>query len=280
MSNWEEPFTQGPAHTGGPASSMIREEPTTGRTTLMPRPGKFLLTFFALCCVSLAGLATAATAGKGMRSVEVGNKLCKTTGGGRFVDIPDFPGEEIDRRLLKDIRWMEKRWDIFVSDGYSNDGVHAANGEHPLGLALDIVPNKAAGGTWKKIDRLAAWAEPRQNQPRAPFRWVGYDGDAGHGRKNHLHLSYSHSDAKPYHPAKTIYTVNCPKSRVKTGGGGGGNGGGGGKGGNGGGGGVGSGGSGSTGGTGAGGIGARSVMREIQSQQANDSSVETGGEGF
>ncbi len=44
------------------------------------------------------------------------------------------------------------------------DDVHSINGEHPVGLALDIVPNKAAGGSWNDIDRLAgvggAEAEP------------------------------------------------------------------------------------------------------------------------
>ena len=29
--------------------------------------------------------------------------------------------------------------------------------------------------------------------PRPPFRWVGYDGDAGHGCGNHLHLSWNHA---------------------------------------------------------------------------------------
>ena len=38
-------------------------------------------------------------------------------------------------------------------------------------------PDSRRGGTWNVIDRLAKWAEPRQNQPRAPFRWVGYNVD-------------------------------------------------------------------------------------------------------
>ena len=29
--------------------------------------------------------------------------------------------------------------------------------------------------------------------PRPPFRWVGYEGDAGHGCGNHLHLSWNHA---------------------------------------------------------------------------------------
>ena len=260
----------------------------------MAKQMKIVAATAALACVALA-LAAPAGAGKGMRSTELGNRLCKTSGGGKFVGIPDFPGERIDRRLLSDIRWMERRWDILVTDGYSDDPAHAANGEHPIGLAADIVPNKAAGGTWKKIDRLAAWAEPTQNQPRAPFRWVGYDGDAGHGRKDHLHLSWSHSDTKPFTPARTVYTVRCP------GDGGGGSGDGGGKGdGGGGGGGIqagsggkdggdkdgkgGHGGGGITPGAGGdrstGGIGLRTVERRIERQQASGSSVETGGIGL
>ncbi len=132
-----------------------------------------------------------------MHSTKLGPRLCETTGGGKFVRIPGFPGEMIDRRLLTDIRWLQSRYPIFITDGYSMDDVHATNGEHPIGLALDIVPDKAEGGRWADITRLARWAEPRQNHPRLPFRWVGYDGDANHGRGNHLHLSWSHSVTRP-----------------------------------------------------------------------------------
>ena len=156
--------------------------------------------------LAIAGLAAAST----MHSTKLSPRLCETTGGGKFVRIPGFPGEMIDRRLLTDIQWIERRWPIFITDGYSMDDVHAQNGEHPIGLALDIVPNKAAGGTWNDIDRLAAWAEPKQNQPRAPFRWVGYNGDAGHGRGDHLHLSWSHSVTQPGRPAKVVDTIRCP----------------------------------------------------------------------
>lgn len=166
-----------------------------------------LLALSATCLLALAG-----DAGARMVSHKLGPTLCETTGGGRFVAIPGFPGERIDRRLLRDIRWIEKRYPIFITDGYSRDPVHSQNGEHPIGLALDIVPNRAEGGTWSDIDRLARWAEPRQNRPRAPFRWVGYDGDAGHGRGNHLHLSWSHSETRPGRPAKLVETIRCPGS--------------------------------------------------------------------
>ena len=145
-----------------------------------------------------------------MRSTELSSGICKTTGGGRFVRIPGFPGEKIDVRLLPDVEWMVERYSIFISDGYSTDPVHAAQGEHPLGLAVDILPDKERGGSWRQVDALAAFAEPKQNRPTPPFRWVGYDGDGGHGRGNHLHISWSHSDSKPGRPARVVYTMICP----------------------------------------------------------------------
>lgn len=110
--------------------------------------------------------------------------------GGRIVPIPGMPGESIDRRILGDVLEIIKKYKALVTDGYAPTG-HAAGGEHPLGLAVDLVPGP--GGSWDMIDKLARWAEPKQNQPRAPFRWVGYTGDANHGRGNHLHLSWQHS---------------------------------------------------------------------------------------
>ena len=160
---------------------------------------------------ALAVLVAAPFSSARMQSVEISNKVCKTTGGGKFVDIPGFPGEKIDRRLLQDIKHLRRKYKIFITDGYSTDPVHSANGEHPRGLALDIVPNFAAGGTWNDIDKLAKWAEPSQNQPRSPFRWVGYNGDSGHGSGHHLHLSYSHSGSAFGKPAETVWSIKCPK---------------------------------------------------------------------
>ena len=171
---------------------------------------KAKISLLAAAALTLLAMVPASSSAR-MQSVEVSNKLCRTTGGGKFVDIPRFPGEKIDRRLLRDIRMLRRKYNIFITDGFSRDRAHSINGEHPLGLALDIVPNFAAGGSWNDIDRLAAWAEPRQDQPRAPFRWVGYNGDSGHGRGHHLHLSYSHSPSPPYEPADTMYSVRCPE---------------------------------------------------------------------
>lgn len=159
------------------------------------------------------GAYLAASAPAKMTTTKISNKVCKTTGGGKFVRIKQFPGEKIDRRLRRDIRYLIRKFDIYITDGYSLDPVHSANGEHPIGLALDIVPNFSTGGNWNKIDRLASWAEPSQNVPRAPFRWVGYNGDAHHGRGHHLHLSYSHSVTSYNKPARTVYSIKCPRGK-------------------------------------------------------------------
>ncbi len=176
----------------------------------IPRAPKMILALLA------AGLLVAGVAAVGvakMRTERIDQRLCQTTGGGRFVAIPGFPGERIDRRLLRDVRWMVRRYKVFITDGFSTDPIHSAKGEHPIGLALDIVPNKAAGGRWRDVSRLARWAEPRQNQPRPPFRWVGYNGDPNHGRGHHLHLSWAHSPAKFGKPARTVYSIRCPGAR-------------------------------------------------------------------
>jgi hypothetical protein len=116
----------------------------------------------------------------------------RLVGGGRIIPIPGQTGMTIDERIVGDLRFLVAKFHISVTAGYAPSG-HAAGGEHPLGLAVDIVPG--VGGSWDDIDALARWAEPQQNHPRPPFRWVGYDGDSGHGRGHHLHLSWLHGPA-------------------------------------------------------------------------------------
>jgi hypothetical protein len=172
---------------------------------------RWIRALIALPLIVVIAGAMAYPAAAEMRSTLIDRHLCKTVGGGRFVDIPGFPGEKIDRRLLADIRWMKRRYHIFITDGYSTDRAHARNGEHPIGLAADIVPYKDRGGTWSDIGALARKAEPRQDEPIAPWRWVGWNGDPNHGRKNHLHLSWMHSETKPKDPARVVYTRKCPE---------------------------------------------------------------------
>lgn len=142
-------------------------------------------------------------------------------GVGKIVPIPaSIPHEEgdmVDKRILPDLRWIAARYPIYVTDGYSGplpNGEHAGcnrchtrGSDHYNGLAVDLVPLNGDGrcdATWTAITRLAQWAEPVQNKPRPPFRWVGYDGDAGHGCGNHLHLSWNHATAAEYTLAQWV----------------------------------------------------------------------------
>lgn len=142
-------------------------------------------------------------------------RLRSIKGGGRFVPIPGMPWARLDRRLLPDLLYLVKRYHVRVGDGYAPTG-HEPLGEHPLGLAVDLTPGP--GGSWRSVARLARWAEPRQNRPRPPWRWVGWTGDPHHGsprtcrpRPNcpaHLHLSWAHSPGRPRRPVRTVWVFD------------------------------------------------------------------------
>jgi hemolysin type calcium-binding protein len=138
--------------------------------------------------------------------------LRSITGGGRFVPIPGEPWARVDRRIVRDVLYLIRRYHVQVGAGYAIDG-HELHGEHPLGLAVDLYPGP--GGSWRTVAKLAKWAEPRQNHTRPPFRWVGWNGDYNHGDPQHcrakrgctahLHLSWSHTPSKPRHAARTVW---------------------------------------------------------------------------
>jgi len=134
------------------------------------------------------------------------------------ASVPHEPGDMVDRRIVPNLRWLAKRFPIYVTDGYSGRlpgsgrhvgcrGCHVRGSDHHNGLAVDIVALNGSGGcdrAWRGITRLARWAEPRQNRPRAPFRWVGYDGDSGHGCGHHLHLSWEHAAVRQFQIAQWV----------------------------------------------------------------------------
>jgi hypothetical protein len=171
----------------------------------------------ALAVLTLLGIGIWAlsSASAGPVSTRIAN------GPGKIVPIPAAiphePGDMVDRRIVPDLLWIARRYPIYITDGYSGplpNGTHVGcnrchthGSDHYNGLAVDIVPIE--GGTscdraWLPITRLAHWAEPRQNHPVPPFRWVGYDGDAGHGCGNHLHLSWNHAPAPEYTLAEWV----------------------------------------------------------------------------
>jgi RTX calcium-binding nonapeptide repeat (4 copies) len=142
-------------------------------------------------------------------------RLRPIIGGGRFVPIPGQSWALVDRRILANVLYLIRRYHVRVGDGYAIYG-HAPRGEHPLGLAVDLYPGP--GGSWRELGRLAKWAEPRQNRPRPPFRWVGWNGDDNHGDPRHcrpvrgcpphLHLSWAHSPGKPRRPVRKVWVFD------------------------------------------------------------------------
>jgi hypothetical protein len=123
----------------------------------------------------------------------------------------------VDNRIVPNLIWIARRYPIYVTDGYSGrlpngehagcHGCHVKGSDHHNGLAVDIVPVNGSAKcdvAWRGITRLAKWAEPRQNRPAPPFRWVGYDGDAGHGCGHHLHLSWEHAVVPQFQIAEWV----------------------------------------------------------------------------
>jgi hypothetical protein len=173
-------------------------------------PLALLLTLTLLGCwtASRAGAAAPAT-----RLVHATGEIVPIP-----ASVPHEEGDMVDRRIVPDLRWIASRYPIYITDGYSGplpngehvgcNLCHVRNSDHYNGVAVDIVPLNGTLGkcdaSWAPITRLAHWAEPVQNQPRPPFRWVGYDGDEGHGCGNHLHLSWEHAAAPMFQLAEWV----------------------------------------------------------------------------
>jgi hypothetical protein len=179
----------------------------------------FAAALAVLVCLWGAARATAATIAPPAEAPPASTRIVYSPG--RIVAIPDAipheAGDMVDSRILPDLRWIAKRYPIYVTDGYSGplpsgrhvgcDECHVKGSDHYNGVAVDLVPQEPSSrcdSHWSEITRLALWAEPRQNAPVAPFRWVGYNGDAGHGCGNHLHLSWNHAPAKQFQLAEWV----------------------------------------------------------------------------
>jgi hypothetical protein len=186
-----------------------------GTLDISPRRTHRRLAPLALAAIALLAAWAAAPAS----AAPIPTRIAYATG--ELVPIPaSIPHEEgdmVDRRIVPNLRWLAARFPIYVTDGYSGKlpsgehvgchGCHVRNSDHYNGLAVDIVALNGSGGcdrAWNGITRLAHWAEPVQDRPRAPFRWVGYDGDAGHGCGHHLHLSWEHAIAPMFELAEWV----------------------------------------------------------------------------
>jgi hypothetical protein len=165
-----------------------------------------------LACLALAPAASGGPTG--IRIVRSPGKIVPIP-----ASVPHQAGSMIDKRLIPNLKYLVAHFPIYISEGYAGPlpgnpkktvgcpRCHVADSDHKNGLAVDIGPlnwSPRCDKHWKGITRLANWAEPKQNRPRAPFRWVGYNGDAGHGCGNHLHLSWTHADAKRFKIASWV----------------------------------------------------------------------------
>jgi hypothetical protein len=181
--------------------------------TVAERTGRILLALAALLALGLL-IANAASAGPvSTRVVHAPGEIVPIP-----ASIPHEEGDMVDKRIVPDLRWIAAHYPIYVTDGYSGplpDGEHVGcnmchvkDSDHYNGVAVDVVPLNGTPGkcdaTWAPITRLAEWAEPVQNEPVPPFRWVGYNGDAGHGCGNHLHLSWQHASAAMFQLAEWV----------------------------------------------------------------------------
>jgi hypothetical protein len=140
------------------------------------------------------------------------------------ASVPHSPGVMVDRRIVNNLRHLARRYSIYVVEGYAGPlaGVgevgcrrcHVEHSDHYHGLAADIVPigwdGRGCDRSWRPVTNLARWAEPGQNRPRLPFRWVGYNRDSNHGCGDHLHLSWDHAGAKRFEIADWVVVFDVP----------------------------------------------------------------------
>ena len=73
------------------------------------------------CVIALAAFIAVdgQTAQAAMKSEKISKNVCKTTGGGKFVRAKGTGGIKIDKRLVPDIRWMKRKFNLKFGDGYN-----------------------------------------------------------------------------------------------------------------------------------------------------------------
>jgi hypothetical protein len=123
---------------------------------------------------------------------------------------------QCDRRIIADVVALTARFHMQLSACYAATG-HEPNGEHPLGLATDLVPKPPASwGAAAALARFAGWrpecaSTGCADQTHTVFRFVGWNGYPGHGDPEHagagahLHLSWSHGSGKPAAWVRVLY---------------------------------------------------------------------------
>jgi hypothetical protein len=129
------------------------------------------------------------------------------------------PGTNVrcDTRIVDDVTYIADRFGLTVTACFAASG-HKVHGEHPLGLAVDLVPRD---GDWDRTGATARFFGWRPicaptgcaGDVRPPMRVVLYNSYPGHGDPSHcpapkcaahLHLSWAHGSAPPLTPAQWV----------------------------------------------------------------------------
>jgi hypothetical protein len=136
--------------------------------------------------------------------------------------VPGFPDERCDARIVADVVALTQEFGLRLTACFGG-APHATDGEHPLGLAADLVP---VDGDWTRTLRTAAafgWLPSCAAQgcpDRRPFRVVLYNGYPGHGdpahtSTPHLHLSWEHAAAAPFSRAAWVRVLLPPARSIR-----------------------------------------------------------------
>ena len=72
----------------------------------------------------------------------------------------------IDPRIRNDAIAIGRRYRVAYWDCLGGHPPHIINGEHPIGVACDIVPDRSRGGTWGRVQQLARDYGRRLFRPR------------------------------------------------------------------------------------------------------------------
>jgi hypothetical protein len=160
-------------------------------------------------------------AATGIGGLPVGSGISQGLIAGSWLAPVPGTSAVCDRRIVPDVVALLQRYRLAAGDCFSLSG-HARDGEHPLGLGLDIVPGP--GGSWDLVAKAAhdlGWrntcgASGCAGLLPSPFRFIGYNGYPGHGDpahvggNAHLHLSWQHTPAAPGSPAARVQTLLPP----------------------------------------------------------------------
>jgi len=131
----------------------------------------------------------------------------------------------IDPRIRNDAIAIGRRYRVAYWDCLGGHPPHIINGEHPIGVACDIVPDRSRGGTWGRVQQLARDYGWRPScaaggcSGRGPFRIILYNGYPGHGDPAHtrdaphLHISWQHAAAAPF--TRPAWVVNRLGNRIR-----------------------------------------------------------------